>query len=87
MVDRITSTNVKKLFKEFAEKKHIKTSAKWYKNKHRYSNKFLKLDYNPYYGGWRMDWVNPNTSESFYSNYTRRSTREMYNYLQGLVNR
>jgi len=51
------------------------------------TNKFLHLDYNNYYGGWRMDWVNKDTSESFYSGMKRRSTKEMYAYLQGKLGR
>ena len=87
MIERVTKGDVEHLFKQFTKEKRIPTSAKWFKNKRRFSKKFLKLDYNQYYGGWRMDWVNPNTSESFYRGSRRRTTREMYNYLQGLLNK
>jgi hypothetical protein len=88
MTERITKKNIISLFKLFTKERKIPTSATWYKNKRRFSKKWLKLDYNQYYGGWRMDWVNKDTSESFYAgNSRRRSTREMYNYLQGLIHR
>jgi len=85
MSERITKSDVKRAFGIFTKEAKIPTSATWYKNKRRYSKKWLKLDYNQYYGGWRMDWVNPNTSESFFSGMTRRNTRQMYNYLWGLI--
>lgn len=87
MVDRITKSHVKRAFSIFTRENKIPTSAKWLKHKHRFSKKWLKLDYNPYYGGFRMDWVHPNTSESFFSGMSRRSTREMYSYLWGLIDR
>lgn len=84
---QVTKSMVRSAFREFCKKKRIPTSAIWYKKKRRYSKKWLKLDYNSYYGGWRMDWVFPNTSEDFYRGMTRRNTREMYAYLQGLLRR
>ena len=86
MVDRITKTSVKRAFSIFTKEAGIPTSAKWYKNKRRYSKKFLKLDYNQHYGGFRMDWVFPSTGESFFHGSKRRSTRDMYNYLWGFIN-
>ena len=85
---RITKTSVRKAFYIFTKENKIPTSAKWFKNKRSFSKKFLKIDYNTHYGGWRMDWVNKNTSESFYNGCSRRrNTREMYNYLWGLIDR
>lgn len=85
MADRITKTSVKRAFTIFTKEAGIPTSARWLKNKRRYSKKFLKLDYNPHYGGFRMDWVFPNTSEDFFRGMTRRNTKQMYTYLWGLI--
>jgi hypothetical protein len=85
MADRITKSMVKRAFTIFTNEYKIPTSAKWLKNKREWSRRWLKLDYNPYYGGWRMDWVNKGTSESFYSTASRRNSREMYSYLWGLI--
>lgn len=86
MSNRITKNSVKRAFYIFTKEAGIPTSAKWLKTKREYSKRFLKLDYNSHYGGWRMDWVNKNTSESFFqSTSARRSTKEMYNYLWGLI--
>ena len=85
IAERITIAQVKRAFSIFTKENRIPTSAKWYRKKGCFSKRWLKLDYNPYYGGWRMDWVNPNTSESFFHGASRRSTKEMYHYLWGLI--
>ena len=83
----VTKTDVKNAFKTFAKEAGIPINAKWYKNKREYSRRWLKLDYNPHYGGYRLDWVNKDTTESFFSGMSRRNTRQMYEYLQGLIQR
>ena len=80
-----TKSEIKRKFMIFTKEAGIPTSAKWFKNKRRYSRRYLKLDYNPHYGGYRMDWVNKNTSESFFNGMTSRSGKEMDSYLQGLI--
>ena len=45
----------------------------------------LKLDHNSVYGGYRIDWVNPNTSEDFFSKSERLSNKEMVVYIEGLL--
>ena len=81
-----TKNEIKRKFMIFTKEAGIPTSAKWFKNKRRYSRRYLKLDYNPHYGGYRMDWVNKNTSESFFNgSMTRRTGKEMASYLQGLI--
>lgn len=87
MSERITKGMIIRKFKLFTTEAKIPISAKWMPKKHQYSRRYLKLDYNKYYGGWRMDWVNKNTSESFFSGMSRRSSKEMLSYLDGLLDR
>jgi len=87
MSERITKGMVVRAFNIFAKEAKINTTAKWMPRKRCYSRRYLKLDYNPVYGGYRLDWVNKNTSESFFSTATRKSAREMYSYLWGLIDR
>jgi hypothetical protein len=45
----------------------------------------LRLDYNPTYGGYRLDYVNTDTSESFFIFSSRMSNKEMSALIQGLI--
>jgi hypothetical protein len=54
-------------------------------NKKGYSTKGFKMDYNPIYGGYRIDIVNDNTSESDFDGLTRKSKKEMIAYLKGVI--
>lgn len=47
--------------------------------------KCLKLDFNGIYGGYRIDMINEDTSESFFHFSSRFSTKEMTSYIQGLL--
>jgi hypothetical protein len=50
-----------------------------------YSNDRVKLDYAPHYGGYRIDIIHTNTSESFFDKSGRLSAKEMICYLDGLI--
>lgn len=73
------------LYEQFADLAGYKTTATWDKDKKEYSNEYLKLDHNSIYGGYRLDIVNKNSSESFFSFSSRFSNKEMASYLQGLI--
>ena len=73
------------LFSQFCNLANIKTTAKWNDKKRKWSNRFLKLDFNSEYGGYRMDWVEKDTSESYFFYKSRFSNKEMASYLQGLM--
>lgn len=47
--------------------------------------KCLKLDFNAIYGGYRIDIVNADTSESFFHHSSRIKSSEMVSYIQGLI--
>lgn len=51
-----------------------------------YINEYFKLDYNPNYGGYRIDKVHTDTSESWFwpTGGTRVSGKEMIAFLKGL---
>ena len=73
------------LFEQFCDTLGYKTSAEWNAKTKKYSNKFLRLDFNNAYGGYRLDWVNENSSESHFYFSSRFSNKEMAAYLQGLM--
>jgi hypothetical protein len=50
-----------------------------------YKNEFIKLDYNPAYGGYRIDIVEKGTSERFFSTQSRFKAREMELYISALI--
>lgn len=50
-----------------------------------YTCKSLKLDHNSIYGGYRLDYVNPDTSESFFIFSSRFTPKEMTALIQGLL--
>lgn len=83
------NTTVKNLFTRFCEVYNLKTSATTRENKPSqkdfYSNEFIKLDYNPHYGGYRLDVVQTGTGERFFSTQSRRTAKEMIAYLAGLI--
>lgn len=45
----------------------------------------LKMDFNSIYGGYRIDIVHTNTSESFFQFSSRFTLAEMISYVQGLL--
>ena len=47
--------------------------------------KYLKLDHNSIYGGYRINIVHESTGESFYDISERLSSREMTIYIRGLL--
>lgn len=50
-----------------------------------YTKRSLKLDFNSVYGGYRIDYVNKDTSESFYIFSSRFIRKEMIALIQGLL--
>lgn len=83
------NTTVKNLFIRFCEVYNLKTSAetrdKNPEQKTYYSNDFIKLDYAPHYGGYRLDVVEKHTGERFFETSNRVSAKEMTAYLRGLI--
>lgn len=83
------NTTVKNLFIRFTEVYNLKTTATRKADNPSqpdyYSNEFIKMDYNPSYGGYRMDVVLKGTAERFFSDMGRRTAKEMIAYLQGLI--
>ena len=61
------------------------TKAKNPTQKDFYSNEFIKMDYAPVYGGYRMDIVETGTGERFFDGQSRVSGKEMICYLNGLI--
>jgi hypothetical protein len=84
-----TKKDVQRLFETFCEVYNLKTSATTRQDnpaqKDFYSNEFIKLDYNPIYGGYRLDVVQTGTGERFFDNASRMSAKEMVCYLRGLL--
>jgi hypothetical protein len=80
-----TKKDVQTAFQRFCEAYNLKNSATWNQETKTYSNDFIKLDYNPIYGGFRLDVVQQNTGERFFDGMNRRNTKEMLSYLQGLL--
>ena len=76
---------IKSLFEQFAMTIDVPTISAWDKETKTYNHKFLKLDFNSVYGGYRLDWVNEDTSESFFYFSNRFSNSEMSSFLQGLI--
>ena len=83
------NTTVKNLFTRFCQVYDLKTSATCKHDnpnqKDFYSNDFIKLDYAPIYGGYRLDIVHTYTGESHFSGSSRKSAKEMISYLSGLL--
>jgi hypothetical protein len=86
------NTTVKNLFVRFCEVYNLRTRENITLKRDNpsqpdyYSHEFIKMDYNPSYGGYRMDVVKKGTGERFFSDMgTRRSAKEMIAYLQGLL--
>lgn len=83
------NTTVKNLFGTFCEVYNLQTSAETRaKNPEQstyYSNDFVKMDYNPHYGGYVIMKVHKGTSQSDFDGYGRKSAKEMIAYLRGLL--
>lgn len=76
---------IQSLFNQFAMTIGQPTDAVFNNETKRYNRQFLKLDFNSTYGGYRIDWVNKDTGESFFNFSSRFSNKEMSAYLQGLI--
>lgn len=50
-----------------------------------YTTNWLKMDYNPTYGGYRLDIVLTTTGEVDFDGLTRKTKKEMTSYLRGLI--
>lgn len=50
-----------------------------------YKTEWLKMDYNSFYGGYRLTIVLTSTGEMEFDSLTRKSKKEMTNYLRGLI--
>lgn len=84
----VTKSNVITVFKRFTSLYDLKTSAEIIKSLqdgNYYTNDFIKLDFNSVYGGYRLDIVHKNTSESFFDGQSRKNAKEMIAYMQGLI--
>lgn len=83
------NSQVKQLFETFCKVYNLKTSATTRRENPEqatyYSNEFIKIDYNSYYGGYRMDVVQKGTGERFFDSAERRTKSEMIAYLRGLI--
>ena len=75
---------IKRLFEIFAKEVNMQTESEFIKGKG-YKNDFLKIDFNSIYGGYRIDKVHKDTSESFFSESKRMGKKEMIAYLKGLL--
>lgn len=84
-----TNQLIKHKFEAFCKLYNLHTSAKVREDNNPktdyYSNSFVKMDYSPAYGGYRIDIVNTNTSERFFCGQGRLSGKEMICYLDGLI--
>jgi hypothetical protein len=76
---------IQSLFEQFTSLANIPTTAIWKPEIKNWSNRFLKMDFNSAYGGYRIDWVEVGTGESFFSFSSRFNNKEMASYLQGLI--
>lgn len=83
------NSQVKQLFETFCKAYNLKTSATTIRENPEqttfYSNDFIKMDFNPHYGGYRMDIVTKGTGERFFDSSERRTKSEMVAYLRGLI--
>lgn len=85
------NTTVKNLFVRFCEVYDLRTRESVTLKQDNptqtdyYSHEFIRLDYNPNYGGYRMDVVQKGTGERFFSTQSRRTAKEMIAYLVGLL--
>lgn len=81
--------DVKSLFETFCKLYNLRTSAKTRNEVEGqisyYSNDFIKMDFNPHYGGYRIDIVEKGTGEDFFDGAGRKSKAEMCSYLRGLI--
>lgn len=81
-----TKKQIQIKFDLFCELYNLRTSAERTPDgPEYYSNDHIKLDYNPHYGGYRMDVVEATTGERFFDGMHRRSAKEMLAYLEGLI--
>lgn len=76
---------LKSLFGQLASELKMPTSAKFDQVKKEYEHEWLKLDFAPLYGGYRLDIVEVGTGERYYSYSNRLSAKEMVCYIQGIL--
>ena len=74
----------KQLFERFTEMAKLPTKSEFTAGKG-YKNSFLKLDYNPVYGGYIIMEVLQTTGENFFDSSNRLKNSEMQAYIRGLI--
>ena len=73
------------LFQQLAESVNLPTKGNFDMKSRWYKEKWLHLDFNSIYGGYRLDLVHESTGESFFDGADRRSLKEMLAYLEGFL--
>lgn len=80
---------IKELFEEFAQLAGYKTSSEQMKrpnkNNHYYKNEFIIMSHASVYGGYVINIVLRGTGQTDFDGYTRKTKKEMIEYLRGLI--
>ncbi len=82
------SNEIKELFEEFAQLAGYKTSSERIKKPTKgnyYKNEFIIMSHAPIYGGYVINIVLRTTGQRDFDGYTRKTKKEMINYLRGLI--
>lgn len=73
------------LFSQLCITINFPEKSEWDENKKQYKTDWLKLDYNPVYGGYRIDVVNKDSTKSFFVFSSRFTAKEMIAFIQGFL--
>jgi hypothetical protein len=72
------------LFEEMAKQLNMPLTAKFESGKG-YDRAFLKLDYAPIYGGYRIEVIQKSTGSNDFDGLSRKPKKEMIAYIRGVL--
>jgi hypothetical protein len=76
---------IKILFKKMAGLINMPTESEFDAETHNYKNEFLHMNFNSFYGGYRIEIVDKSTGERDFGTSQRKTKKEMIEFLQGFI--